>query len=129
MLTLALALAAALAQPTRLDAWRWQIEAMDWTWRETSPDRSVQVFTRPVSPNGKDAPVRQLWVRIERFEGPWQSAMAKVAVDCRAGQALVVEAEAFGGMNLSGEVKNGDVSGWTASTPVLRPILRGACGS
>lgn len=125
MLALALAASVALARPTALDLWRWQIEAMDWTWRETSPDHQLEVFTRPVT----DASAPQLWVRTERYEGPWQSQMAKVAVDCRAGRVSAVEAREFGGMNLSGEVRDLDAAGWTAPARLLGPILRSACGS
>ena len=125
MVPLALAAAVALVHPSRLDAWRWQIDAVDWTWRATSPDRAVEVFTKPV----KDSTAPQLWVRIERFAGPWQSEMAKVAVDCRAGQVSVLEAEDFGGMNLSGEVREAATSGWTAPAPALKPILASACRS
>jgi hypothetical protein len=125
MVPLALAAAVALLHPSRLDNWRWQIEAADWTWQATAPDRAVEVFTRPV----KDSPAPQLWVRTERFEGQWQSQLAKVAFDCRAGQVSVLQAEDFGGMNLSGEVREADASGWSTPTPLLRPILASACGS
>jgi hypothetical protein len=125
MVPLALAAAVAFAAPSRLETWRWQIEAADWTWRATAPDRAVVVFTKPV----KGAAKPQLWVRTERFEGQWQSRMAKVAFDCRAGQVSVLQAEEFGGMNLSGEVREADASGWSAPTPLLRPILASACGS
>jgi hypothetical protein len=125
MLTLALALSVALIHPSRLDAWRLQIEASDWTWLQTTPDRQVEVFARPV----KDAPAPQFWVRTERFEGAWQSQMAKVALDCRAGQLSVMEVEDFGGMNLSGEVHDHAPSDWRAPDALLQPILRSACGS
>jgi len=125
MVPLALAAAVTLLHPARLDHWRWQIEAADWTWRATTPDRAVEVFTRPV----EGAANPQLWVRTERFQGQWQSQMAKVAFDCRAGQVAVLQVEAFGGMNLSGEVREAAASGWTAPTPLLRPILASACGS
>ena len=116
---------AAMVQPVSLDAWRWQIEAMGWTWQATSPDRRIEVFTRPV----KDVPAPQLWVRTERFDGQWQSQAARVAVDCRSGQVSVVEAELYGGMNLSGEVLGGAGADWTPPDPVLKPVLRSACGS
>jgi len=68
-------------------------------------------------------------VRTERFEGQWQSQMAKVAFDCRAGRVLVLQAQDFGGMNLSGEVREAAASGWTQPTPLLKPVLASACGS
>src|ERR1700744_3483500 len=87
MLPLAAAPAVIAIKPVSLDAWRWQIEAMGWTWRATSADRRVEVFTQAV----KDTPAPQLWVRTERFDGQWQSQTAKVAVDCASGQVSVVE--------------------------------------
>ena len=92
MVPLALAAAVTLLHPARLDHWRWQIEAADWTWRATTPDRAVEVFTRPV----EGAANPQLWVRTERFQGQWQSQMAKVAFDCRAGQVAVLQVEDSG---------------------------------
>ena len=125
MLPLALALSVALARPANLDVWRRQIEAVDWTWQATTPDHQAEVFIKPV----KNAAEPTLWVRIERFEGLWQSQAARVQVDCRAGRIAVVEAQDFGGMNLSGEVRDADVAAWTAPAPLLRPILASACGS
>lgn len=112
-------------QPARLDAWRWRIDAAGWAWQATSLDRRIEVFTRPV----KDTPAPQLLVRIERFDGRWQSQTARVALDCRAGRVSVIEAEAFGGMNLSGEVREAAPSDWTAPEVLLKPVLRSACGS
>jgi hypothetical protein len=125
MLPLALALSVALARPANLDVWRRQIEAVDWTWQATTPDHQAEVFTKPV----KDAAQPTLWVRTERFEGPWQSQAARVQVDCRARRIAVVEAQDFGGMNLSGEVLGAGVSNWSPPAPLLRPILASACGS
>ncbi len=125
MLPLVAAPAIATVPPTRLDAWRWQIETMDWTWRATSPDRRIEVFTRPV----KDVPAPQLWVRTERFDGQWPSQAARVAIDCRSGQVSVVEHQLYGGMNLSGEVRDAAPADWTPADPVLKPVLRSACGS
>jgi hypothetical protein len=129
MIPLALAVSVALARPTALDLWRWQIEAMDWTWGGSAPDHQLEVFTRPVNQAAKDAAAPQVWVRTERFEGQWQSQMAKVAVDCRAGRVSAIQAQDFGGMNLSGEVRDLDAAGWTAPATLLGPILRSACGS
>jgi hypothetical protein len=125
MLPLAAAPAVITIQPVSLDAWRWQIEAMGWTWRATSADRRVEVFTQAV----KDTPAPQLWVRTERFDGQWQSQTARVAVDCTSGQVSVVEDQLYGGMNLSGEVRDGDRADWAPADPVLKPVLRSACGS
>lgn len=129
MVPLALAAAVALLHPSRLETWRWQIEAADWTWRSTSPDRAVEVFTRPVEDASALQPSAELWVRTERFEGPWQSQMAKVAFDCRAGRVSVLQTLDFGGMNLSGEVREIDAPGWRTPTSALKPILASACGS
>lgn len=120
----ALSLAVALVQPVRLDAWRWQIEDMGWTWRATSRDHETVLFTRAVS----DASAPQLWVRTERFDGQWKSQAARVALDCASGRATVLEAEQFGGMNLSGVVQDGEAD-WAAPGELLQPILRSACGS
>lgn len=125
MLTLALALSVSLIHPSRLNAWAQQIDAAGWTWLQTSPDRQVEVFARPVK--GPAGP--QVWLRTERFAGDWQSQMAKLAFDCRAGQVSVMEVEDFGGMNLSGEVRDHAAADWRAPDTLLKPILRSACGS
>lgn len=125
MLPLALAVSVALARPSSLDIWRWQIEGLGWTWQATTPDHQLQVFTRPV----KDAAAPELWVRTEQFEGRWKSQAARVQLDCRVGRLSVLEAQDFGGMNLSGEVRDADPAAWTAPAAVLRPILASACGS
>lgn len=121
----AAALAVSLIQPERLQVWRWQIEAQDWTWRATSPDRAVEVFTRPV----KHAATPQVWVRTERFEGRWQSQLSRLALDCRAGKADVLQSELYSGMNLSGEVRDASASASAPPEALLKPILRTACGS
>jgi hypothetical protein len=125
MLPLALALSVALARPTSLDLWRWQIEAMDWTWQRTSKDRQVEVFTRPV----EDAASPELWIRTERYEGQWKSRLARLKLDCARHAAEIEEVRLYGGMNLSGEVKDGAPRDAAAPDGLLQPILRSACGS
>jgi hypothetical protein len=122
-----LALAVTFARPTALDAWRWNIEEMGWTFRAATADRQVEVFTRPVT---NEAGQPQLLVRTERYQGPWKSQSARVALDCAAGRVTVVEAQAFGGMNLSGEVLGADrTAALPLPEPLLQPILASACGS
>ncbi len=125
MLPLALAASVVLARPSSLDLWRWQIEAMDWTWRETSPDRQVEVFTRPV----KDAATPEFWVRTERYDGRWKSRVARLKVDCAKHDAAIQEVRFYGGMNLSGEVLDGGPREAPPVDGMLQPILRSACGS
>jgi hypothetical protein len=125
MIGLILSAAVSLARPAALDAWRWSIEDMGWTWRAASSDQQIEVFTRPVAAADR----AQLWVRTERYDGRWKSQTARLALDCESGKVTVVEARLYGGMNMSGEFDDSAPGEWPAPDSLIQPILRSACGS